>query len=44
MNLFYLHEDPWRSAELHCDKHVVKMIMELNTLIPLVVVESKGGN
>ena len=28
MNLFYLHEDPWRSAELHCDKHVVKMIIE----------------
>ena len=28
MNIFYLHEDPWRSAELHCDKHVVKMIIE----------------
>ena len=28
MNLFYLDEDPWISAELHCDKHVVKMIIE----------------
>ena len=28
MNLFYLHEDPIKSAELHCDKHVVKMIIE----------------
>ena len=28
MNLFYLHKDPVESAELHCDKHVVKMIIE----------------
>lgn len=28
LNLFYLHEDPIKSAELHCDKHVVKMIIE----------------
>ena len=28
MNIFYLHEDPVRSAQLHCDKHVVKMIIE----------------
>lgn len=28
MNLFYLHKDPEISATLHCDKHVVKMIIE----------------
>ena len=28
MNLFILDEDPWVSARLHCDKHVVKMILE----------------
>jgi hypothetical protein len=28
MNLFYLHEEPEVSAKLHCDKHVVKMIIE----------------
>ena len=28
MNIFYLHEDPQVSAKMHCDKHVVKMILE----------------
>ena len=28
MNIFYLHKDPVESAKLHCDKHVVKMIIE----------------
>ena len=28
MNLFYLHQDPKVAARLHCDKHVVKMILE----------------
>ena len=28
MNIFYLHEDPQISAKMHCDKHVVKMIIE----------------
>ena len=28
MNIFYLHLDPVESAKLHCDKHVVKMIIE----------------
>ena len=28
MNLFYQHKDPEVSATLHCDKHVVKMIIE----------------
>ena len=28
MNIFYLHKDPQECAKLHCDKHVVKMIIE----------------
>ena len=28
MNIFYLHENPEICAEYHCDKHVVKMILE----------------
>ena len=29
MNLFFLDIDPKKCAEYHCDKHVVKMILEL---------------
>lgn len=28
MNLFVLHESPYFAAKDHCDKHVVKMILE----------------
>jgi hypothetical protein len=28
MNIFYLDKDPRLAAEYHCDKHVVKMILE----------------
>ena len=28
MNIFMLHEDPEENVKLHCDKHVVKMILE----------------
>ena len=28
MNVFYLDRDPIQSAKYHCDKHVVKMIVE----------------
>ena len=28
MNIFYLHKDPVIAAEMSCDKHVVKMILE----------------
>lgn len=28
MNIFYLDENPSFAAEYHCDKHVVKMILE----------------
>jgi hypothetical protein len=33
MNIFYLHEDPATCAEYHCDKHVVKMILEYAQLL-----------
>ena len=33
MNIFYLDSDPVKSAELHCDKHVVKMIIEYAQLM-----------
>ena len=28
MNIFFLHENPFKSAEMHCDKHVIKMSLE----------------
>ena len=28
MNIFILHLDPKTCAEMHCDKHVIKMILE----------------
>jgi len=33
MNIFVLHEDPRKAAEMHCDKHVVKMIVETAQLL-----------
>lgn len=33
MNIFYLHEDPNTCAQMHCDKHVVKMILEYAQLM-----------
>ena len=33
MNIFYLHSDPDRCAQQHCDKHVVKMILETAQLL-----------
>ena len=33
MNIFYLDENPTIAAELHCDKHVVKMIIEYAQLM-----------
>lgn len=28
MNIFYLHHNPFLAAQYHCDKHVIKMILE----------------
>jgi hypothetical protein len=33
MNIFYLDPDPKTCAEMHCDKHVVKMIIEYAQLM-----------
>jgi hypothetical protein len=33
MNVFYLNEDPVKCAEEHCDKHVVKMVIEYAQLL-----------
>lgn len=33
MNIFVLHNDPKICAEMHCDKHVVKMIVETAQLL-----------
>ena len=33
MNIFYLDHDPSICAQLHCDKHVVKMIIEYAQLM-----------
>lgn len=33
MNVFYLHSDPVECAKMHCDKHVVKMIIEYAQLL-----------
>lgn len=33
MNIFYLDNDPVKCAEMHCDKHVVKMIIEYAQLM-----------
>lgn len=33
MNIFFLHWNPRTAAEYHCDKHVVKMIIETAQLL-----------
>lgn len=33
MNIFFLSRNPRRAAKLHCDKHVVKMILETAQLL-----------
>ena len=33
MNIFYLNYNPMVCAEEHCDKHVVKMIVEYGQLL-----------
>ena len=33
MNVFYLHRDPNICAQMHCDKHVVKMCIEYAQLM-----------
>lgn len=33
MNIFFLHPNPTRCARWHCDRHVVKMILETTQLL-----------
>ena len=33
MNIFHLDTDPKTCAEFHCDKHVVKMIVETTQML-----------
>lgn len=33
MNVFFLHDNPLTCARMHCDKHVVKMIIEYAQLL-----------
>ena len=33
MNIFYLHREPQICAEMHCDRHVLKMIIEYAQLM-----------
>jgi hypothetical protein len=42
MNIFYLHSDVTVAAKMHCDKHVVKMILE--TAQMLTSVQHRYGN
>ena len=42
MNIFYLHHDPLICAKMHCDKHVVKMILEYSQLLSTAHHECDG--
>lgn len=33
MNIFHLHKDPKVCAKYHCDKHVVKMVLETGQML-----------
>ena len=37
MNIFYLHPDPIKCAQLHCDRHVIKMTTEYAQLLSSAV-------
>jgi hypothetical protein len=41
VNIFYLDRDPSKAAKQHCDKHVVKMILETAQLLSTAI-QSKG--
>ena len=44
MNIFYLSDYPHLCAEFHCDKHVVKMILETAQLLSTAHHELDGEN
>ena len=44
MNIFYLSDHPHLCAEFHCDKHVVKMILETAQMLSTAHHELDGEN
>jgi hypothetical protein len=42
MNIFYLDRNPELAAKAHCDKHVVKMILESAQILCTVINEKAG--
>lgn len=42
MNIFYLDDDPLVCAKMHCDKHVVKMILEYAQILSTAWHETRG--
>ena len=44
MNIFHLHKDPKICAEYHCDKHVVKMILETAQMLSTAYRKKFGDN
>lgn len=42
MNIFYLHHDTKKCAKYHCDKHVVKMILESAQLLCSAIIVLGG--
>ena len=44
MNIFYLDTDPRVAAQYHCDKHVVKMILESAQLLCTAHIVLDGDN
>ena len=44
MNIFHLHKDPKTCAEYHCDKHVVKMILETGQMLSTAYRRNFGDN
>jgi hypothetical protein len=37
MNIFFLDKDPVKAAQLQCDKHVVKMVLETTQMVSTAV-------
>ena len=44
MNIFHLHKVPKVCAEYHCDKHVVKMILETGQMLSTAYRKKFGDN
>jgi hypothetical protein len=44
MNIFFLHSNPRKCARWHCDKHVVKMLLETCQLLYTCHWMMSGGN